>query len=82
MGITFSPADDLRDWSQQLNYAAHLLCDADRAVALAYGAAKSVDQEKATRQSFLIGPDGDILRVYRDIDARRHPGDVLVDLAR
>jgi peroxiredoxin len=49
-------------------------------VAIAYGATVSADQEKATRLSVLIGPDGKVVRVYEKPDAEAHPADVLADL--
>jgi len=57
-----------------------LLFDETRAVAMAYGAAESADQERAKRMSFLIGPDGKIARVYETPEATPHPGEVLNDL--
>ena len=64
-----------------MGVTSHLLCDASRSVAMAYGAAESVDQERATRLSVLVGPDRKILKVYTDPDAMTHPGEVLEDLS-
>ena len=47
---------------------------------MAYGAAESPDQERATRLSVLIGSDGKVLKVYAKPDAELHPEDVLKDL--
>ncbi len=58
----------------------HLLCDATRKVAMAYGAAESADQERATRMSVLIGPDGKVIKTYPQPDAAKHPAEVLADL--
>ena len=57
-----------------------LLYDADRSVAMAYGAAESAAQEKATRISVLVGPDGKIVRTYAKPDPATHPLNVLMDL--
>jgi peroxiredoxin len=81
LGITFSPSEDLKRWSDEVGLTTELLCDADRAVALAYGAAESADQERATRISVLVGPDGKVLKTYEDMNAEAHPGDALADLA-
>ena len=58
----------------------HLLCDASRTVAIAYGAADSADQERPKRISVLVGPDGMVVRTYATPDAAAHPAEVLADL--
>lgn len=80
LGITFSPPDDLKTWAGETGLTTDLLCDADRSVALAYGAADSVDQEKPSRISVLIGPDGKVLKTYAKPDPATHPSEVLADL--
>ena len=81
LGITFSPAADLKTWRGEVGLATELLCDADRLVAMAYGAAQNADQEKATRVSVLVGPDGNVARTYATPDAEGHPAAALADLA-
>ena len=58
-----------------------LLQDADKSVAIAYGAAVDADQERPKRISVLVGPDGVVLRTYDSPDAVLHPAEVLSDLA-
>ena len=81
LGITFSPAEDLKTWRDEVGLGAELLSDADRSVAMAYGAAASADQEKATRVSVLVGPDGNVVRTYETPNAEAHPAEALADLA-
>ena len=59
-----------------------LLCDTDRSVAVAYGAADSKDQERPKRISVLVGPDGKVVKTYGTPDAEAHPEEVLADLMR
>ena len=59
-----------------------LLCDTTRAVAMAYGAADSADQERPRRVSVLIGPDGKVARVYGEPDPEAHPAEALADLGK
>ncbi len=80
MGITFSPTDDLKQWRSDVGLTADLLCDADRSVAMAYGAAESADQERATRISVLVGTDGKIVKTYEVSEAEAHPGAALADI--
>ncbi len=78
--MTFSSTDDLKKWTEDNGYTTELLCDADRSVAMAYGAAESADQEKATRVSVLVGPDGKVVKTYNVDDAPSHPDAVLADI--
>jgi len=48
---------------------------------MAYGAAETADQERASRLSILIGPDGRVERVYENPDVSVHAEQVLADLA-
>lgn len=80
LGITFSAPQDLKNWAGEAGLTTDLLCDADRSVALAYGAAESADQERATRVSVLVGPDGRVVKTYAKPDPERHPAEVLADL--
>ncbi|MBT3767205.1 MAG: redoxin domain-containing protein [Rhodospirillaceae bacterium] len=81
VGITFSTPEDLKTWADEMDVTAELLCDADRSIAMAYGAAETADQEKATRASVLIGPDGKVVKTYTKPDPEQHPDEVLEDLS-
>lgn len=81
LGITFSPPEDLKTWIGETGLTTDLLYDSDRSVAMAYGAAESSDQERATRLSVLIGPGGKVVKIYAKPDPATHPSDVLNDLS-
>ena len=81
LGINFSSSEDLKAWSVETGLTSDLLYDADRSVAMAYGAAESADQERPSRVSMLIGPDGKVLKTYTVSDAEGHPDEVLMDLS-
>ena len=80
LGVTFSAVEDLKKWQDEVGLQCDLLSDADRAVGLAYGAAESADQEKAARMSVLVGPDGNVAKVYPSPDPECHALEVLDDL--
>lgn len=80
LGITFSPTEDLKAWAGETGLTTDLLYDADRSVAVAYGAAESKDQERPSRISVLIGPDGTVLKAYEVTDAEGHASAALMDL--
>ena len=81
IGITFSSVNDLKDWSEACGMKLNLLFDANRDVAIAYGAAESKDQERPTRISVLISEDGTILKIYEGFDVLSHSDEVLADLS-
>ncbi|NQV61276.1 MAG: redoxin domain-containing protein [Alphaproteobacteria bacterium] len=85
LGITFSPIEDLKTWDgdiggREIGFGAALLSDADRSVAIAYGAAESQSQERPKRISVLVGADGKVVKIYEVSDAEAHPAEVLGDL--
>lgn len=57
-----------------------LLCDVDRKIGMAYGAAEDVKAGSAKRISYLIGKDGKIRKVYPKVNAAAHPEEILKDL--
>jgi peroxiredoxin Q/BCP len=57
-----------------------LLCDTERRLGLAYGAADDPTASSARRISYLIGPDGKIKKAYPKVNAAAHPEEVLKDL--
>ncbi len=80
LGITWSAPEELKSWSHEVGLTTELLCDVDRSVALAYGAAESADQERPKRVSVLIGADGKVAKAYQVDDAEGHPAAALADL--
>jgi thioredoxin-dependent peroxiredoxin len=57
-----------------------LLSDRDHKLALAVGAADSAAQPTARRISYLVGPDGKVVRAYETVTPASHAGDVLKDV--
>jgi peroxiredoxin len=80
LGITFSAPDALKQWRDEVGSMGELLCDTDRAAAIAYGAADDAQQEKPSRISVLIGEDGRVVKTYTPTDAATHAAEVLADL--
>ncbi len=81
LGITGSSPDELGAWADEVGFDAELLSDADKKVAMAYGAAESSEQERPSRVSVLIGPDGRVAKTYTVDDAKSHPAQVLADIS-
>lgn len=64
----------------EINSSTDILYDADHSVAVAYGAVENTDQEKPSRLSILIGPDGKVIKNYPDPEVPPHAEGVLADL--
>jgi peroxiredoxin len=48
---------------------------------MAYGACESTGDDFPRRISYLIGPDGAIVKAYPRVIPKEHPGQVLADLS-
>jgi thioredoxin-dependent peroxiredoxin len=81
LGISFDQPQDNARFVQEQQFPFRLLSDTDRNVAVAVGAADSPQQPVARRISYLIGPDGKVLRVYDAVKPATHADEVLRDLA-
>ena len=81
LGITFSTIEELRQWRDEAKVPGELLSDADRTVAMRYGAAEAATQAKAARISVLVGPNARVIKPYDNVDPANHAADVLRDLA-
>ena len=85
LGISPDTVKDVRKFRQKFGFPFHLLADADHTVAEAYG----VWVEKSMfgkgymgvgRTTFVIGPDGAIERIYRQVTPEGHAETVLREL--
>jgi peroxiredoxin Q/BCP len=72
--------DENAAFAAKFDFPFPLLCDVKREIGLAYGACDTSDAEYARRITYLIGPDGRILKAYPAVKAAEHPRQVLADL--
>ena len=80
LGISFDSTDDNKAFKEKNGFPYDLLCDADKAVSLVYGAAE-VSSSRPSRISYLIDGNGQIKKVYESVTPADHPGEVLKDLS-
>jgi peroxiredoxin Q/BCP len=80
LGVSFDPPADNARFVASEGFPFRLLSDRDRALAVAVGAADSTAEKTARRISYLVGPDGRVLRVYPAVDPAGHAARVLDDL--
>jgi peroxiredoxin Q/BCP len=80
LGVSFdSPADNATFVREQA-FPFRLLSDQSHTLAVAVGAAKSADQPVARRISYVVGPDGKVVKTYAQVTPARHASEVLADL--
>ncbi len=80
VGVSFDPIERNAAFVAKHGFKFPLLSDADRKVALAYGACTDAKAQYAERMSFLIDEDGKIARTYDRVDPRDHPAKVLAEI--
>ncbi len=81
LGISFDSVDENRAFADKLDFPFGLLCDVDRSVGMAYGAADAPEAGHAKRISYVVGEDGRILHAYPKVNPNRHLDQVLGDLS-
>ncbi len=80
LGISCDTPAENRAFRDKFGFPYDLLCDEDRAVSMAYGAADTADAKYPARISYLIDPEGRIAKVYAKVTPADHPDEVLKDL--
>jgi len=76
-GVSCDPPSENRAFRDKFGFPFDLLSDEDRSVSLRYGAAGSAEQPYPARISYLIDPEGNVVRAYGAVKPADHPGEVL-----
>jgi peroxiredoxin Q/BCP len=79
-GISFDTPPDNAAFVRNQGFPYRLLSDTDRTLAVQVGAATSPTQSAARRISYLVGPDGKVLKTYGKVAPATHADQVLNDL--
>lgn len=82
LGVSFDAPADNATFVREQGFPFRLLSDSDRKLAVAVGAADGADQPVARRISYLVGPDGNVVKAYPDVTPASHAREVLGDLAK
>ena len=82
LGVSFDQPADNAEFIKKYSFQFRLLSDSDHALAVAVGAADSATQQWAHRISYLVGPDGKVIKAYPDVSPGKHAGEVLADLEK
>ena len=80
IGISFDTPQANAQFVREQQFPFRLLSDGDHALAVKVGAADSPQQSVAHRISYLVGPDGKVVRTYGAVTPATHATEVLRDL--
>ena len=81
VGISVDDVESHKKFADKYKLPFTLLADSDNTTATAYGVLKDYKLLKlASRQSFLVDPEGKIAKHYADVDPDTHTEEVLADI--
>ena len=81
VGISVDDVASHREFSDKYKLPFTILADEENKTASAYGVLKDYKLVKlASRQSFLINPEGKVAKHYEDVDPDTHTDEVLADI--
>ncbi len=81
LGVSFDEPKDNAEFVAKEKFPFRLLSDTDKSLAIQVGAADSKARMWARRISYLVGPDGNVLKAYDDVTPGNHAAEVLADFA-
>jgi peroxiredoxin Q/BCP len=85
VGVSFDAPEKLRAFAEKYDFPFRILSDVDRKVGELYETKRHPDEAdplRAKRRTYLIDPDGRIVKSYRVRDIPAHPDEVLEDLRK
>lgn len=80
IGVSFDTVEENRRFAEKFDFPFPLLCDTDRTIGLAYGAADSPKEEYARRIAYVIDEEGKIAQAHAKVDAASYPSQQLRQL--
>lgn len=81
IGVSLDSVESHDAFAEKYSLPFSILADTDKQAATAYNVIMKIGtMELAKRQSFLIDPDGIIVKHYEKVDAETHSEEVLTDL--
>lgn len=78
--MSFDTPAENRAFAEKFGFGYPLLCDVDRTMGVAYGAADSAAAATARRVGVVVGPDGRVRSWEAKVDSRTWPQEVLARL--
>lgn len=77
MGCSFDSAAENKAFAEKFGYTFPLLCDTERKIGLAYGAATAPESGNASRMTYIIDEQGKIAHALTKIDVSSHTEEML-----
>ena len=71
--MSFDTKDENAAFAKKFRFPFPLLCDTDRKIGIAYGAADSTKDEYARRIAYVIDENGKIAQAHPKVDAKSYP---------
>lgn len=73
LGVSFDSPSENKAFAEKYNFPFPLLCDTERKLGLAYGAADSPKDEYARRIAYVIDENGKVVQAHPKVDASTYP---------
>lgn len=80
LGVSFDPPEVNAQFAAEQRFPFRLLSDRNRRLAVLVGAADAPDAPSPRRISYLVGPDGKVIKAYPSVNPSTHAEEVLKDL--
>ena len=80
LGASFDTVEENAAFVRDQGFPFAILCDVDRSLGLAYGAADDAKAGYAKRITYVIGPDGKIEQAIASVKVKTHAQTVLYAL--
>lgn len=81
LGVSLDDVDSHRNFAEKHSLPFPLLADTDGQASTAYGVkTRMLGMTVAKRQTFLVGPDGNIVKHYKKVNPAEHSAQVIADL--
>jgi thioredoxin-dependent peroxiredoxin len=82
LGVSVDPVDSHKSFCEKEGLAFKLLADTDASVSSAYGSVREYQGNKiSARNTFVIDPEGKVVRVFPSVKVGAHSEEVLAALA-
>lgn len=78
--MSFDSVEDNAKFAKKNDFPYPLLCDTDKKIGIAYGAADSPKDEYARRIAYVIDENGKVAEAHPKVDARAYPKEQLQTL--
>ena len=81
VGVSTNDAGSHNEFTKKYSLPFDLLSDKDAVVARSYDAAwKFGPLSKAKRHSFIISPDGKVVKIFRKVNPKDHSNEIIAEL--